>query len=102
MIPVIVEPDARNEIRGARDWYEARQANVGAEFVAEIDAAMRAVSDRPQSFPVVARDVRRALVRRFPYLILFVARRDVVIVIGVFHTSRDPDLVLRRAGGLGT
>jgi plasmid stabilization system protein ParE len=39
----------------------------------------------------VYRGVRRVVVRGFPYVVLYLVESDLVIVIAVYHTSRDPD-----------
>jgi toxin ParE1/3/4 len=41
-------------------------------------------------FPVVHKDIYRMLVRRFPFGIFYRIEDTVVIVIAVFHASRDP------------
>jgi plasmid stabilization system protein ParE len=94
---VIVEDEARDEVREACAWYEGRRAGLSLDLIDEVDATLRAVSERPGSFPVVGRGARRALVRRFPYLVLFVELDDQVVVIGVFHTARQPSSWMRRA-----
>jgi plasmid stabilization system protein ParE len=101
MRPVIVDDAARDDIRDAFRWYEDRKAGLGLEFVEELDAAVATIAERPGSFPVVARTARRALVRRFPYLVLFVESGEDIGIIGVFHTARDPQTWLRRAGQRG-
>jgi hypothetical protein len=44
----------------------------------------------PRQFPIVFKNARRALMRRFPYLLLFVVENHTLIVIACFHASRDP------------
>jgi hypothetical protein len=48
------------------------------------------MSNNPRQFPAVFKNVRRALMRRFPYSLLFVIEGDALIVIACFHASRDP------------
>ncbi len=55
------------------------------------------MSDNPRQFPIVFKNVRRALLRRFPYLLFFVFEDDVLIVIACFHASRDPSRWQKRA-----
>lgn len=90
MKPLVIEPEAEEDIRSARDWYEAQREGLGEDFTLCLDACFGTVQQQPRSFQKVRKTARRALVHRFPYLVLFVAQRDAVIVIGVFHTSRDP------------
>lgn len=36
------------------------------------------------------RQVRRALIRRFPYSVMYVVEEDVITIIACFHVKRDP------------
>lgn len=49
------------------------------------------MSDNPRQFPVIYRNVRRALLRRFPYALMFVMEaNEALTVIACFHGSHDP------------
>ena len=88
--PLIIEPEAEDDLRSAYDWYESRRAGLGDDFILCVEAALEVVRERPKSFPRVRKSARRILVNRFPYLILFVDRREAVVVVGVFHTNQNP------------
>jgi plasmid stabilization system protein ParE len=81
---------ARAELIEAQDWYESEAAGLGRRFRAAIDAVIERMSANPRQFPAVFKHVRRALVRRFPYALLFVVESDTLLVIACFHASRDP------------
>ena len=49
-----------------------------------------AMSANPRQFPVVFKNVRRALLHRFPYSLFFVVEDETVLGIACFHASRDP------------
>jgi plasmid stabilization system protein ParE len=51
----------------------------------------------PLGYQVLFREVRRALLRRFPYAVFFKNHEEVVIVIAVLHMRRDPDAWKSRA-----
>jgi hypothetical protein len=56
------------------------------------------MSANPRQFPVIYRNVRRALLRRFPYALMFVIDLDdTLTVIACFHGSRDPAHWQKRA-----
>jgi plasmid stabilization system protein ParE len=89
--PVIFTPAARAELTEAHDWYENEAHGLGRLFRTAVDAAIQRMSANPRQFPVVHKNVRRALVRRFPYALMFVIEPDEALtVIACFHGSRDP------------
>lgn len=84
-------PTARSEFDEAADWYEEQQYGLRAEFVHAVDAILASVLKSPASFPIVhGSKIRRAMVGRFPYAVLFEADDTRIIVYAVFHTSRNP------------
>jgi toxin ParE1/3/4 len=89
-LSVVFRSAARREFDGAALWYEKRQAGLGSQFVAEVTRAIEAASEHPQRFPVVHKDVRCIQIRRFPYSVFFREERGRLLVLGVFHGSRNP------------
>jgi plasmid stabilization system protein ParE len=89
--PVIFTPRARTELIDAQDWYENEVSGLGRRFRAAVDAVVQRMSANPRQFPVIYKNVRRALLRRFPYALMFVIEADdTLTVIACFHGSRDP------------
>lgn len=88
--------EAEVDIFDAFRWYESRRPGLGHAFVDELDGAFERVAETPTSFPVVYRDLRRLLLRRFPYVIYFRQAEGVVQVFGVMHGRRDRRVLRRR------
>ena len=98
MHPVIFTPRARAELIDAQDWYEHESPSLGRRFRAAVDAAVQRISAAPRQFPVIYKNVRRALLRRFPYALMFVIEADETLaVIACFHGNRDPALWKKRS-----
>ncbi len=97
MYSVIFTQAARAELIEAQDWYEGKAAGLGRRFRQAIDALVERISDNPRQFPTVFRNVRRGLLRHFPYSLFFVVEDDALIVIACFHASRDPSHWQKRA-----
>ncbi len=95
--PVIFTPRARAELIDAQDWYENEVSGLGKRFRAAVGAVIELMSANPRQFPVVHKSIRRALLRRFPYALMFVIEADESLtVIACFHGSRDPVLWQKR------
>ena len=89
--PVIFTPHARAELIDAQEWYENEVPGLGRRFRAEVEAVIELASANPRQFPVIHKSIRRALLRRFPYAMMFVIEADESLtVIACFHGSRDP------------
>jgi toxin ParE1/3/4 len=95
--PVVFRRVARSEFDEAASWYEERRPGLGEQFVAEIDRAVQLAAKDPLRYSVVFRDVRCIRARRFPYSVFYRAESQRVVVLAVFHASRDPESWQRRA-----
>jgi plasmid stabilization system protein ParE len=91
-----VRPEAMSDIRSAMAWYNEREAGLGAAFLEQTDAVFGRIVEQPAHFPIVYREFRRALMRRFPYAVYFIARDETVIVFAVLHHRRDRTLLSDR------
>lgn len=80
---------ADEEISEAAEFYEERIPGLGAEFLDEIEAAVKAIAAAPQCWPIIAQDVRRYLVRRFPYALIYVIQGDSILLLACKHHRRD-------------
>jgi plasmid stabilization system protein ParE len=88
---LILHPVAEAEIARATDWYARERSTLGARFLEAVIATLDRIVDRPESFAVIHRDLRRAPVGgRFPYALFFRVAGDTVTVAGCVHARRDP------------
>jgi plasmid stabilization system protein ParE len=79
------------EIYDAAGWYAQEGGlELGLDFLEAVDGSIAAICERPHRFPAVWRDVRQALLRRFPYKILFCLDGDLIVVLAVLHDKRHP------------
>ena len=90
MLTVVFNQAARAELIEAQDWYEGEASGLGRRFRQAIEVLVDRMSENPRQFPVVFKNVRRALLRRFPYSLFFLVEDETVLVIACFHASRDP------------
>lgn len=93
---VRIRPEAEADIAAAYAYYEEASEGLGSEFLRAVEATLAIVERTPQLYAVVHREVRRALLRRFPYGIFYVVDGDTVVVLACFHARRDPAQWQRR------
>ena len=87
---LIIRPDAELDIQAAFEWYETQTLGLGSEFVRAVDASLSSIGRNPLAYSVVYQQVRRVLIRRFPYGIFYVLDKNTMIVVACFHGKRDP------------
>lgn len=87
---LLVRGAAEADIAEAARWYEQRAPGLGSEFLRAVDVTLAEIVRMPERYPVVRGTARRALMRRFPYSVFFVATPDFVSVIACLHERRDP------------
>jgi plasmid stabilization system protein ParE len=87
---LFVRRAARTELAEAFRWYEARSTGLGHEFLRAAAVTLAAVERAPQQFPAAVDDIRKAPLRRFPYVVYFVALPTRTSVIAVMHGRRHP------------
>jgi hypothetical protein len=57
---------AELDVAEAQIWYEAQQSGLGGEFHSEVSQVIDRLAETPIIYQTVYRDVRRAIVHRFP------------------------------------
>ena len=83
-------PAAEAELIAAGEFYEAQAAGLGLDFVAEVRRTARTIAAHPEVGHRFSRRLRRTLVRRFPYGLLYRVEADTIVVVAVMHLRRRP------------
>ena len=86
---VRVRPEAELDVSITAGWYEAQRPGLGGEFMEEMSRVVASLADNDLRHREVLKGVRRALGRRFPYVISYRVIGDEVIVVSILHMSRD-------------
>jgi len=81
---------ARQELDDAFDWYESQSAGLGYEFLDELDRAVRRIKVYPDSCMELVPGLRRALLSRFPYGLIYGQEPAAIVVVAVAHLHREP------------
>jgi len=90
---------AQWELEGARYHYELQRAGLGTYFKDEIRLATLRISEYPRAWAIESGEVRKCLLHRFPYKLLYSVESDHIIVIAVAHQHRRPEYWIDRESG---
>ncbi|HEX3048221.1 MAG TPA: type II toxin-antitoxin system RelE/ParE family toxin [Bacillota bacterium] len=83
--------EAEKEFVEAIDYFEEVETGLGYDFAIEVNLAIERTTSFPKVWPILEGDIRRCLVRRFPYGILYSEEQEYIYIVAVMHLHRDPD-----------
>lgn len=84
-------PEAEAEFAAGATYYEKCEPGLGLDFSREIHSAIQNILTYPAMWPTIETDVRRCLVHRFPYGVLYSVEAHGIFILAVMHLHRDPD-----------
>jgi plasmid stabilization system protein ParE len=87
---VTLRPEAEADIEDAARWYEHRSSGLGGEFLDVIRPALQTLGREPDLYPRIHADIRRCVVRRFPFAVFYTRDDDGIVGFAAMHMRRDP------------
>ncbi len=94
---VVYHPAIEHELRQVIDFYEACSKGLGIQFLDEFEKQILSIASMPTRWLIVEADIRRSLMKRFPYVIYFrVLNEDLLRVTVVKHQRRHPEYGRKR------
>lgn len=90
MANLLFHPEAQQEYEEALAWYQVRSVRAAARFEAEVQRLLDLVQLNPESFPAYDDEHRFAVLRRYPYTLVYHVHPDRVSVVAVAHAGRRP------------
>ncbi|MFO0810427.1 MAG: type II toxin-antitoxin system RelE/ParE family toxin [Gemmataceae bacterium] len=90
MADLVIRDEARQDIAEGYDWYEGRRAGLGAKFLDRVGECLDSIRVAPLARAVVRGPYRRAVVRKYPYVVYYDVVGDVVTIWAVFQAQQNP------------
>ncbi len=88
---LIIRPEARDDLLDAFHWYQDQRQGLGFDFKLCADGAITKITRSPLIYKKVYKDVRRVVLKRFPFSVYYLVDNDRLIVLAVLHARRDPE-----------
>lgn len=90
MKPVRLLQPAEQEMSSAAAYYESQVLGLGVTFLDKFESAVADIARNPERWPLICPDIRRRLLHRFPYGLLYRVAVDEIVVLAVAHLHRRP------------
>jgi plasmid stabilization system protein ParE len=89
-------PAAQSELDDAFLWYEEQSIGLGYDFLDEFDQSVRLLVVFPELFEQIEEGVRRCLINRFPYGIIYGIDGTLIVIVAIAHLKRKPRYWIER------
>jgi plasmid stabilization system protein ParE len=89
--PIRVRPQVEADIRAAMVWYGERVPGLDRAFHRAVLDALDRLCESPEMYRVIQGDVRRVILRRFPYALFYLFDGTEVVVLACIHERRSPE-----------
>jgi toxin ParE1/3/4 len=87
--------EATEDANDGFEWYEKRQDGLGRTFMDELDRYLVRITQTPDQFPK-DKNQHVAVMKTFPYRIVFEVNQEAIIVFSIYHDKRDPRKLAKR------
>src|SRR5437879_168747 len=81
---------AEQELNDTASYYNAASPGLGATFLTEVERAIKQILEHPEAAPVGHGVVRRKLVRRFPYSVMYSVQAETIRILAIANQKRRP------------
>jgi plasmid stabilization system protein ParE len=81
---------AEQELNDAAQYYELESAGLGIAFLSEVERCCASIIEHPEAAQVIVGAVRRRLVTRFPYAVLYTIRPSAIRILAIMNLKRRP------------
>ena len=81
---------AEMELKVAMEFYQSAREGLGAEFLAEVQAATNLIESFPLAWSPLSSRTRRCRTHRFPYGLFYQVRAEEILIVSVMDLRRDP------------
>ena len=88
---VSYHPEAADEYEEAIAYYEDCQTGLGKQLSQEIDASIKLILAFPKAWTTLDGEIKRILIRRFPFGLLYISRNDEIYILAVMNLNRNPN-----------
>jgi len=92
---------AEDELLREIDYLELQAHGLGRRFFGEVQKAESRIAQFPESAPEIAPGIRKCVLRKFRYSLIYAVEESSLLVLAVAHHSRRPEYWVQRAGQSG-
>jgi len=83
-------PDAEDDLYKALEYYQGIDRKLKDKFINELDNTFEKILKFPNLYPFETQTSQKILMHKFPYIILYEKYQNIIMILAIFHTKRNP------------
>jgi len=91
-----LHPLAEEDLEKALNYYIKIDEALELNFLKHLELTFDKILQSPQMHPFENNFVQKVVIEKFPYIVLYESYEDIVMILAIFHTKRDPQILLDR------
>lgn len=92
----LFHPEAEIELNAAIEYYEGCELGLGYDFALEVYSGIKLIIKYPEAWQVINLNIRRSLINRFPFGILYTIEKNSIIILAIMHLHKEPNYWINR------
>ena len=92
MYEFVSHPSITNELKHTIEWYDSKSSRIAENFKAEIKKSLLDLTVNPFLFQKIYKNHRACPIKNFPFRIIYYIEDNIVYILSVFHTSKNPNI----------
>lgn len=81
---------AEKDLKEALDYYFEIDAKLEKKFISYLEQTFNKVLKFPNLYQYETKTAQKVLIDKFPYIVIYEQFEDIIMVLAIFHTSRNP------------
>ena len=89
-------PEAEIDLKNSLKYYKNISKGISDKFLKDLDITFEKIKNNPELYPFETKYSQKVLMGDFPYIIFFTIYKTSIIILAIFHTSRNPNILEER------
>ncbi len=88
--------EAEADFESSYNYYASVSETVADNFFKQTNESFEQILKNPEIYPKIYKNIRRYVLKKFPFVVYFQIENEIIKVIALFHTSRNPEIWMQR------
>ncbi|NOQ36484.1 MAG: type II toxin-antitoxin system RelE/ParE family toxin [Methylococcaceae bacterium] len=91
MKELVYKTRAKEDVKAAFNWYEQQKTGLGYDFLDNLEDSIIKIQHNPLLYPKTHKNLRRTLLKRFPYSLYYLLEDNIIYIFSVFDNRQNPE-----------